>query len=392
MKTWLALLFVALMAGAWNWPKSTPVVRAAHGNPSVQMVQPGQKQVGNPGEKGALYYALEGQTTRLTTKFTSGHVAVTERGRTGDVTTTLRDVGGNQVARLNVNRVDGGHDFVHYEPSDAAGFQAISDPNVVKPTLDWSAKQTYHLKKGGSDHLVWDQGTMRSSKKATIDVEAEVTEVETEWADGLTAKTSRQVYEKRLLAPGRFVGGSVLVSELSQNGTQVGRAVWFEQDRVFVYHIPQLMPAGATVIFESDLVKLYGGWPFKPDTTWINLQLIGTHHMKTLAAKNGSVDVAKNCIERAPQTRLSRLTAFFMPTLMANEPGCDNLHRLDGGVVRDCCDQHDVCFAKDGCTQTSWWTWWTSWACTECNMAVIWCFFVQGQLDPACINQKSCAG
>ena len=389
MKTWLTLLFVALMAGAWNWPKSTPVVRAAQGNPSVQMVQPGQKQVGNPGEKGALYYALEGQTTRLTTKFKSGHVAVTERGRTGNVTTTLRDVGGNQVARLNVNRVDGGHDLVHYEPSDAAAFQAISDPNVVKPTLDWSTKQTYHLKKGGSDNLVWDQGMMRSSKKAKIDVEADVTEVETQWADGLTANTSRQVYEKRLLAPGRLVGGSVLVSELSQNGTHVGRAVWFEQDRVFVYHIPQLMPAGATVIFESDLVKLYGGWPFKPDTTWINLQLIASHHLRTLAAKNGLV--AKNCHD-APTTQLSRLTEFFVPKLMANEPGCDDHHYWDGGVLRVCCDDHDACYAKSGCTQASWWTWWTSWVCTQCNLQVVFCFVVQSTADPACINQKACAG
>ena len=58
---------------------------------AVQIVPAGQKQVGNPGEKGATYYALEAQTTRLTTRFHDGHVAVTERGLVGDVRTTLRD-------------------------------------------------------------------------------------------------------------------------------------------------------------------------------------------------------------------------------------------------------------------------------------------------------------
>ena len=389
MKTWLALLFVGLTAGTWNWPKSVPAAGAAQGNPSVQMVRPGQKRLGNPGEKGALYYTLEGQTTRLTTKFKSGEVAVTERGRTGNVTTTLRDVGGNEVARLKVNRVDGGHDLVHYEPSDAAPFQATSDPNLVKPTLDWSAKQTYHLKKGGSDNLVWDQGMMRSSKTATIDVESEVAEVETEWADGLTATVTHQVYARRQISPGRFAGGPVLVSDLRLHGAHVGTAVWFEKDRVYAYYIPQLMPSGMTVVFESDLSQLYGGWPVTPDTTWINLQLIASHHLRALVAKNGFA--AKNCND-APRTQLSRLTEFFVPKLMANEPGCDDHHYWDGGVLRVCCDDHDACYAKSGCTQSSWWTWWTSWVCTQCNLQVVFCFVVQSTADPACINQKACAG
>jgi hypothetical protein len=267
----------------------------------------------------------------------------------------------------------------------------MSDPNVVKPTLDWSAKQAYHLSKGGSDHLVWDQGMMRSSSKPRIDVEADVTEVETEWADGLTAKATRQVYERRQIAPGRFVGGPVLVSELRLHGVHVGTAVWFEQNRAYAYHLPQLMPEGMVVVFEADQVKDYGGWPIKPDTTWINLQLIGSHHLRTLVAKNGFVNAARNC-NVAPTSRLARLTDFFVPRLLANEPGCDDHHYWDGGVLRVCCDDHDRCYAKDGCTQSSWWQWWSSWACTKCNLLVVVCFVVQSQADPECINQKACAG
>src|SRR4051812_2083615 len=118
MKKWLAFVVVVLVAGTLTWPKSSAVVGAAQGNPLVQIVPPGQKQVGNPGEKGATYYGLEAQTTRLTTKFRDGHVAVTERGLVGEVQTTLRDESGNERARLRLNRIDGGHDMLNFEPTD----------------------------------------------------------------------------------------------------------------------------------------------------------------------------------------------------------------------------------------------------------------------------------
>jgi hypothetical protein len=336
---------------------------------------------------------LEGQTTRVTTRFKSGHVAVAERSRIGNVTTTLRDEGGNEVARLKVNRIDGAHDLVHYQSRDAAPFQAMSNPNVVKPTLDWSAKQAYHLRQGGTDHLVWDGDTMRSRAKARIDAEAEVTEVDTEWAEGLSSNVTRQVYAPRTIA-GRTIGGPVLVSDLKQHGTSVGWAIWFEKDRTFAYHIPQLMPNGPDVIFESDLMKAYGtGWPFKPDTAWINLQIIATHHLKTLVARNGSTNAASNCTDKSKQaTRIARLTNFFVPSLLANEPGCDDLHRLDGGVVRDCCDDHDLCYEKNGCDSSTWWQWWRSWSCDRCNLTVVRCFLIQGTLDPGCIRARVCAG
>jgi hypothetical protein len=154
MKKWLALVMAILGAGAWSWPGSRPVAGAAQSNPLVQIVPPGQKQVGNPGEKGSTYYALEAQTTRLTTKFRDGHAAVTERGLVGDVRTTLRDNAGNERAQLHLNRIDGGHDIVNYAPTDGPPFQALSDPNVVKPTLDWAARQAYGLVKDGTENLV----------------------------------------------------------------------------------------------------------------------------------------------------------------------------------------------------------------------------------------------
>src|SRR3954454_735924 len=122
MKTWFVSGVVILVLGAVAWPKpgSASAAAQAQGTGAVQLVPAGQKQVGNPGEKGATYYALEAQTTRLTTRFRDGHTAVTERGLVGEVRTTLRDRAGNDRAQLRLNRIDSGHDMLHYQPTDEA--------------------------------------------------------------------------------------------------------------------------------------------------------------------------------------------------------------------------------------------------------------------------------
>ena len=226
---------------------------------------------------------------------------------------------------------------------------------------------------------------MRRRDAPRRDVDREVEAVETEWANGVTAKLTRQNYSRRQITPDRSVEGPVMVSELTINGAAVGTAVWFEKDQVFAYSLPGLM-AGAVVIGADELKANYGGWPFTPDTTWLNLQLIATHHFKTLAAKQGSV--AKGCESSKP----SRLAQFFVPTLYANEAGCDDFHWLDGSIVRPCCDDHDRCYAKSGCDSSSWWLWWRSWTCDRCNMAVVGCFFARGSMDDRCITRQGCGG
>ena len=375
MKTWVALVGVVLVTGAAAWPKTGTVAGATTANPPVQTIPAGQRQAGNPGEKGATYYALEAHTTRLTTKFRDGHVAVTERGLIGDVRATVRDQGGNERGRFRLNRIDGAHDTLNYEPSGGAPFQALSDPKVVRPTLDWATRQAYGLAKDGTANLVWDGGTMRPKGAPRRDVEADVDEVETVWANGLVAKLTRHDFPPHELAKGRIVQGRAWVTDLTANGIPAGHGIWFEQDQVFAYYLPGLMDK-LVWMGPEHLKTDYGGWPFKPDTTWLNLQTIATHHFKTLVAKQGFV--AKAC----EQPRSNRLVQFFMPTVSANEPGCDGLHWLDGTVVRGCCDDHDRCYAKDGCTQSTWWRFWTSWTCDFCNVAVVMCFVASDQRDP----------
>jgi hypothetical protein len=383
MKTWLTCALVVLIAGAVAWPRSRAV--SAQANAAVQIVPGGQRQAGKPGEKGATYYGIEAQATRSTTTFRDGHVAVSERGLIGDISTTLRDQAGNEQARLRLTRIDGARDLLRYDPSAGTPFQALSEPSTVKPTLDWAARQAYGLVRDGAANLVWDGGTMRPRNALPRDAESEIDAVETVWADGLVARLRRDIYPRRQIAPGRVVEGPVLVTELTQYDAPAGTGVWFERDRVFAYSLPGLVP-GMVVIGPQELKKDYGGWPFTPDTTWLNLQMIASRHFKALAAKQGSV--AKGCEPAAP----SRLAQFFMPTLNANDVGCDGLHYLDGSLFRQCCDDHDRCYVKDGCTSRSWWMVWTSWACDMCNLAAVECFIAISNLDERCLNKAGCAG
>jgi hypothetical protein len=102
---------------------------------------------------------------------------------------------------------------------------------------------------------------------------------------------------------------------------------------------------------------------------WMNLQAIGFYEWKTALDRNETV--ARN--DAAPST-VARLAQFFAPSVEADEPGCDGLHWLDGSVFRYCCDMHDQCYAKNGCSSSSWWQIWSSWTCDICNGSVVYCF------------------
>jgi hypothetical protein len=303
----------------------------------------------------------------------------------GGVSVTVRDAGGNERGRLSVGHIDSGHDTLHFEAAGGTAFQALSAPGSGKATLDWATRQTYTLVLDGTANLFWDAGSMRPRAAVRRDTESEVDEVETVWANGVVARVRRDFYSPRTLAPGRVAQGPVLAAELTQHGAPVGKAVWFEKDRLFAYALPGLVP-GMIVIGGKELTSDYGGWPFTPDTTWLNLQLITTYHFKTIAAGQGPV--ARACEPPRP----SRLAQFFMPTLSANEAGCDGLHYLDGSLFRGCCDDHDRCYSKSGCSSSTWWQVWSSWTCNVCNFYAFACFTAVGNLDQRCLARAGCTG
>jgi len=277
----------------------------------------------NPHEKGATYYSLEAETGRLSARFADGREAVAGRDMAGTVHTVLRDRSGNELGRRQ---------------------------HPASSTLDAANKQA-----AGRD-------------------DRDVSELVTEWADGLTATLTRQTYPRRELGPGRFVQGPALVSDLTLNGVPAGRGVWFIDDQVYAYSFPAGL--GGAFIAPEHLKQHYGGWGFSPDTTWVNLQTLALYRFKTQLKAKGFL--AKNCDAPTP----NRLAQLFYPTLYADEPGCDGLHWLDGTVLRACCDDHDRCYSQNGCTASSWWRFWSGWTCTYCNMEVVACFSNGG--DPLC--------
>ena len=162
---------------------------------------------------------------------------------------------------------------------------------------------------------------------------------------------------------GRAARGDILVTKLMRDGVEVGLANYFTKERIFAWTIPGMSEGQ---INNDHLKTQYAGWPFTPDMVWMNLQTIGLYHWKTAINQKGFV---ARCEPSTPNP----LVQFFMPTLSANEPGCDGLHWLDGTVLRYCCDVHDYCYESSGCSWRSWCDW-SSWRCNYCNMSSVRCF------------------
>jgi hypothetical protein len=285
-----------------------------------------QQPAPNPQKKGATYYSLEAQTGRLTTKFTDGHVVVAQRLATGEVEVAHQDQAGNEIARLRGGR-----------------------------TLD--------------------EGTALAHT-------GEIVELTTEWAEGLTAIARKRTYPKTDLkgntakgpAPSRFVQGPAWVAELTLNGTPAGWGVWFIADRVFAYRLTTFN--ASAYIAPEHFKQQYGELAFTPDATWVNLQTIALHHFKAALLAQQRPIARVESYGQAPRRIVEAIGQFFVPTVHANDVGCDRLHWLDGTVFRLCCDMHDRCYSQNGCNSTSWWRWWSSWTCDQCNEGAITCFEV----------------
>jgi hypothetical protein len=193
------------------------------------------------------------------------------------------------------------------------------------------------------------------------DNDHDVLEVETQWANGLTATTKRRTGTK---------DGVVLVTKITNmHGVEVGQANYLFRDRIYVWNLPGV--ATGTITAEH-LKAQYGGWPFTPDMVWMNLQTLGEYQWRTLLKNKGTV-------ARQPAST-NPILNFFMPTLSANDVGCDGiLHYLDGTNFRPCCDLHDRCYQArtPACTADSWWQW-GSWQCDKCNFVAAVCFYMVG--------------
>ncbi|HEX7140066.1 MAG TPA: hypothetical protein VF219_19600 [Vicinamibacterales bacterium] len=338
------------------------------GTGAVRKAPVGERLGANPGRKGETYYAIEAGAVRVTSRFADA-VAVTERAFDGDLRTILTDTSANEIGRLTFDRVDGVNDIVRYAPRTGTALQVFNEP-TLRPTLHGNARQAYSLWKDqaeGNQAFEWQGGLMRRSGGTKRDVERETLEVQTEWSNGLIAKTSRRIVRDNGVIPGKSLGGEVLVTSLSRDGAEAGIVNWFPERRILVWNLPGLTKG----YIATEHLQEYGGWPFTPDMEWLNIQVAAFHQFKTQIDKNGFV-------ARRQPSWPDRFIQFVAPTLAANEPGCDGLHWLDGTVFRFCCDVHDLCYSKVGCDFRSWWKFWESWRCDFCNMWAVECFMNGG--------------
>jgi hypothetical protein len=277
------IVAIVLISFALTIVARRTALRAAQGHP-VKVVPNGTAIGGNPGEKGATYYALEGQTTRFTTRFLDGTKAVAERSSDGNIQAKLEDVSGNEINRFNVR-----HDVLMYLRPSADPVQAVADPGM-HVTLDWSNRQSHRLYQDrvtSGAGLQWNEGLIRRAGATERDDEmASVRSVETQWAKGLSAKTARVRSQRGQVFDGRPVQGDVLVTKLMRDGVEIGIANYFTHERIYAWSVPGVTSGS---IANEHLKQRHGGWPFTPDMVWMNLQAIGLYHWKTIIDQKGFV-------------------------------------------------------------------------------------------------------
>ena len=372
---WLTSVAAVLWLAIWRpQAATTPQTRT---NAPVRKAPSGHRVGATPGQKGATDYWLESQTTRLTARYDDATVAVAQRGADGNIETKLTDRGGAEVGRFTVNRVgpsgNGGEAILQYMPQAGVPLHVYGDESV-RPTLAWANTQAYTLLKDGPADvatLEWQNGIIGRRGTARRDVNRPPSELHTEWAGGLSARTVRKSAVNLKWGKDRVLNGDVLASRLMRDGVQIGAANWFARDQVLLWDIPGVTSGSLTA---AELTS-FGGWPFVPDAEWLNLQTIAFYHFKTAIDTQGSV------ARRQPGALSpNRVLDFFVTPVLANEAGCDGLHWLDGTVLRYCCDVHDVCYEKYGCESSSWWRWWSSWTCTSCNYGAVRCFSGGGHI------------
>ena len=120
----------------------------------------------------------------------------------------------------------------------------------------------------------------------------------------------------------------------------------------------------------GEALYAYGEANVRPTLAWANTQAF------SLSRDGGPA--ATSPVQSQPSTIVAAVASAVLDLLVApvqaNEPGCDGLHWLDGTVLRFCCDVHDRCYEKYGCSSRSWWQFWSSWTCDLCNAGEVFCF------------------
>jgi hypothetical protein len=337
---------------------------------SVLRLERGQR-VSTAPDRGTTFHGLESQALRVTAVFEDA-VATTERLPGGRLETRVTDRVGTPLATLAVTRSVGARDQIEFRAEGRRPVRAVGRSDLV-PTLDWAARQAYALLRdgvaGSAARLEWRQNLLRPGR-ATRDVDAAIIEVRSEWPNGITAAAHWRAPQRDFL-PSPVVTDS-FTTFLRKDGVDLGWVRYYSTEQVLAWSFG----SQGEQHLDAQRLAAIGGWPFVPDMAWANVQAFAFYQLPALRAEQAA-RVA------APGGWIARAVDFFLPTVHANEAGCDGLHWLDRTVFRRCCDQHDACYVRYGCTSQSWW--WpfgSAWQCTSCNAGAFFCFNTAGGDGP----------
>jgi hypothetical protein len=359
----LGLAFVARISGARAQQTSGGL---AGSTPVTTLNQGGAGGATDIPDLGSTYYWLEGKALKTVTRFPDA-VATAERSGDGDMRSHLADVAGNDIGALIVDRISASSTQLSFT-DNADRLNVESRPDLVH-TLEWANAQAYTLRKEGRQQLStlgWKGRFLRPKGSAAESLEDQALETTTEFDNGVVAVTTKNPKDPK----GQGTKRPTFITRVTANGAEVGVIKWYEKEKILAWNFPGL----SKDVITEDVLKPYGGWKFKPTLAWANVQGLAFYDFHRLMKTQGYV--ARNCSPRSPGAQLAEM---FLPTLHANEAGCDGMHYLDGSIYRPCCDNHDRCYEASGCSSRSWyWPFGSSWSCTFCNMSVIGCFMGAG--------------
>lgn len=329
-------------------------------------------------DMGGTFYTVESRAVRVRTQFARG-VAIAERAPDGRIRARLTDAFGNPTRELVVEATGAVSSQLHVRDQEGAIVESAVTRAGVRPTLDWANLQLHAIDTDARGPREWRGRFLRSKTARRVNLEDEPVEVESEFESGLRSKTTK-ITDKQ--------AGVIYRTKVYDGGAEVGWMAWRPQSKTLVFDFKELTSG---VITEKTLER-YGGWRFTPTLSWANVQGFAYYDFgvrlrasgpqarngtarpdRALAPAGGERPVTVARRRASGRPFLQRVADVFVATLHANEEGCDRLHWLDGSMFRYCCDRHDACYEKNGCSEKSWWSF-GGWSCTKCNLQAIVCF------------------
>lgn len=308
------------------------------------------RRVSTAPDKGGTFHARERRAYEVTT-FYRDMTAVATRSTDGRIAAAV--TGQSAALRIEASVASDSDAGFLLTVNGKAGTLLFRGRSDLVPTLDWANRQTVSLL-GATDpvRIRWSHDLLVPSG-GSDSAAAEILGVRTRWPGGMVAEA--RVHER------------YAETTLTRSEQALGIVRWYPAEQVLAWKFPGL----AEGALDDESQARIGGWPFTPDMAWMNVQALAFFEYASA--------------RRAPRMNVPEgirsAFEFFSPPLLAQD-GCTGLHWLDGTTYRECCDIHDQCYVKNGCSSDSWW--WpfgSAWQCTACNGGAVFCFSAK-QLTP----------